>query len=97
MLKLAGSLDAEVFIICTEVDMMHRLRKENPGKIFHTPCADCICQDMKKTDPDRIINSLENMEYPVEVPRDIRIRAYGAIEKMVSTLDSKERMEKQLH
>jgi len=87
ILRLAKELPAKEFIICTEQGLNHRLQKENPDKTFLTPSELNICPNMKKNTLIKILESLEKMQYKVEIDEDIRKRALGAIDKMVSTLN----------
>jgi quinolinate synthase len=86
ILRLAHELPDKEFIICTEQGMNHRLCKENPGKTFYSPSDLNICPNMKKNNLIKIMESLEKMQYEVEVDEEISRRALNAIEKMVATL-----------
>jgi quinolinate synthase len=71
------------FIIGTEVGIIYRLKKENPDKIFIPANPEAICPNMKLTNLEKILFSLENMENIIEVPEEIRIRAKRAVDKML--------------
>ena len=77
-----NSPDTE-FIVGTELGILHRLRKENPGKQFH-PAAQLVCPNMKKTTLDKVRDSLANLETRVTVPEDVATRARRAIEAMLA-------------
>ena len=77
-----NSSDTE-FIVGTELGILHRLRKENPGKQFH-PAAQLVCPNMKKTTLDKVRDSLANLETRVTVPEDIATRAKRAIDAMLA-------------
>ncbi len=83
ILRFCAESDAKEFIIGTEVGILHRLRKENPGKTFHeiSPLADC--PNMKLTTLEKMLWSLEDLVYEVTVPEDIIVRARGAIDRML--------------
>jgi len=70
-------------IIGTETGIIHRLKKENPGKNFIAAKEDAICRNMKKITLMKVLASLEEMKYVVEVPPEISRKARGAIEKMI--------------
>jgi quinolinate synthase len=72
------------FIIGTELGLLYRLGKENPQKIFHPVSEYPVCPNMKMTTLDSIERSLENMQYPLEVPEDIRLKAVRVLEKMLA-------------
>ena len=79
-----NSPDTE-FIVGTELGILHRLRKENPGKQFY-PAAQLVCPNMKKTTLDKVRDSLANLETRVTVPEDIATRARRAIEAMLAVV-----------
>jgi len=73
---------AEV-IIGTEQGIIHRLQKINPVTCFYPLNEHAICSNMKKITVPKVLKSLQDMIYKVEVPKEIAGRARGAIEKMV--------------
>jgi len=75
--------DAE-FIIATESGIIHRLKKENPNKQFYPASSVALCPNMKKITLEKILWSLEDMIYEIQVPENIRFRALGSIERMLS-------------
>ena len=85
ILKFCAESRASEFIIGTEIGILHRLRKENPGKTFYevSPLADC--PDMKLTTLEKVLWSLEDLVYEVQVPDDIAAGARGAIDRMLAT------------
>lgn len=84
MVKEARKTALDEVIIGTEVGIIYRLEKENPGKRFYPLKDNAICSNMKKITLEKVLISLENMGPKVEVSTDISRRAKGAIEKMVS-------------
>ena len=81
--RYAKESNSEEFIIGTEVGILHRLKKENPGKKFY-PASDLAdCPNMKLNNLEKILWSLEDMMYPVEVPPDIARRAKRSIDRML--------------
>jgi quinolinate synthase len=75
---------AKKFIICTEVGMLYRLQKENPTKEFIPGSPHAICPNMKLTNLEKVLWSLEDLTFEVEVDATIRERALSAIERMVA-------------
>ncbi|UCE22674.1 MAG: quinolinate synthase NadA [Candidatus Aminicenantes bacterium] len=71
-------------IIGTETGIIYRIKKENPTKNFYPARDWSFCSNMKKTDLKKVLRSLEDMVYKIEVPLEISQKARGAIEKMVS-------------
>ncbi|MBN2450969.1 MAG: quinolinate synthase NadA [Lentisphaeria bacterium] len=74
---------AREFIVGTELDMVHRLRLEAPGKVFHPISSRCICPNMKKITLAKVFLALERLQYRVTVPEAIRGRAEAAIRAML--------------
>ncbi|MGB4644646.1 MAG: quinolinate synthase NadA [Dictyoglomaceae bacterium] len=72
------------YIIGTEVGLLYRLRKENPGKEFILASPLAVCPNMKKITLEKILCTLENMEPQVKVPETIREKALKPIERMLS-------------
>lgn len=85
MLRVCGESDATEFVIGTEIGLLHRLRKENPGKRFH-PASDLAgCPNMKLNTIEKMVWALEDMGPEVTVPEQTASRARKAIERMVET------------
>ncbi len=83
MLRFAKSSDAKEFIVGTETGLMHRLKKENPDKIFYPLRKDMVCPNMKKTTLNSILIALREMKNVIKVPEEIRIRAKRALDRML--------------
>lgn len=84
MCKFAKGSEAKEFIVATEIGIIHRLKKENPGKKFYPATGLAICPNMKRISLEKVLWSLEDLKYKVEVPENIRRRALNAIEKMLT-------------
>jgi len=84
MIKRPRESSADEFIVATEVGILHRLRRENPGKRFHAANERASCAYMKVTTLPKVLRSLENMQFPITVDPDIAGRARVAIERMVA-------------
>jgi quinolinate synthase len=83
MSPYARESDASEFIIVTEAGILHRLKKENPGKRFYLASKQLLCPNMKMTTLDSVAGALERMEHRVRVSEDIRRRAAAALERML--------------
>lgn len=83
MLRFAKSSDAGEFIVGTETGLIHRLKKENPEKIFYPLRKDMVCPNMKKTTLKSVLRALKEMTYVIKVPEDIRIPAKRALDRML--------------
>ncbi|MCF7791477.1 MAG: quinolinate synthase NadA [Victivallales bacterium] len=86
MLKYAKNSTAKKLIVGTEIGMIHRLQKENPGKIFIPLSEQAVCMDMKMPELKDILNSLEKMETQIILDKETIRKAHLPIKKM---LDSK--------
>src|SRR4051812_33296356 len=84
MMKRPALSQAEDFIVATEVGILHRLRRENPGKRFFAANERASCAYMKVTTLPKVLRSLENNQYQITVPTEIASRARRAIERMVA-------------
>ena len=85
MLRYARETPADAFIVATETGMLHRLRKENPGKTFHPASDLLICPNMKRITLEKVLWSLEDLKHVVSVPEPTRLAALRAVERMVQT------------
>jgi len=71
------------FIIGTEANMLHRLRKEAPGKtLYDVPGA--TCPNMREITLEDVRDSLAKMRYRIELPEDIIRRARVPLERMIA-------------
>jgi quinolinate synthase len=83
MLNFVKQSDRKEFIIGTEIGIIHRLQKENPDKIFYPASKLAICPNMKLTNLEKLLWSLEEEKYEIKLPADIITGAHAAIEKML--------------
>jgi len=83
MLRFAKETDAREIIVATEVGMLHRLRKENPNKVFLAASDEAVCHRMKLIRLETVLWSLENMTHKVTLPERIIRKAKPAVQKML--------------
>ena len=87
MISYCRDHEANAFIIVTEAGMLHRLRKEVPGKLFiagptdHCACADC--RFMKMNTLEKLHDALLNLSPEITMPEEIRARAEKPILRML--------------
>jgi quinolinate synthase len=66
-------------IVVTESGMLHRLRREVPGKnLIPGPTDRCACADcryMKMNTLEKLADCLRDLRPTVEIPEDLRVRA----------------------
>ena len=84
MCRHARQSEKEIFIIGTEIGIIHRLRKENPTKRFFPASEQAVCPNMKGITLEKVLWSLEEMRYPVRVPKELAEKARQTIDKMLS-------------
>lgn len=78
---------ASAFIIVTESGMLHRLKREIPGKMFipgptdHCACADC--RYMKMNTMEKLRDCLRDLSPQILIPEDLRARAEIPIRRML--------------
>ena len=83
MAKFAKETEAKEMIVGTEVGLIYRLKKDNPGKEFYPASERAVCPNMKRTTQEKILWALEELKEEVRVPDDIRLRARKAIDRML--------------
>ena len=83
MCRFAKETDAGEIIVGTEMGIIYRLKKENPGKKFIPVSEQAICPTMKLITLEKVLKSLKEMAPEVKVPEDIRLRAKEAVDKML--------------
>lgn len=83
MCRYACRSEVREMIVGTEVGIIHRLKKENPGKKFLPVSDKAICPNMKLITLEKVLWSLEDMTPEVEVPEEIRLEAKAAVDRML--------------
>ena len=87
IVKAARESSAKDIIVGTEVGILHRLRRENPEKTFYPAAEEAFCEFMKLNDLEKVLASLEDLEFKVIVPEETARRARRAIERMLEISD----------
>ena len=83
MCRYAQRDEVREMVVGTEMGIIHRLRKENPGKKFIPISEQAICPNMKSITLEKVLWSLEEMSPEVKVPEEVRLRAKAAVDKML--------------
>jgi quinolinate synthase len=83
MCKYARRDEVREMVVGTEMGIIHRLKKENPGKKFIPISEQAICPNMKLITLEKVLWSLEEMSPEVKVPEEIGLRAKAAVDKML--------------
>ena len=84
MIKFAHDTDVKEIIVGTEIGILYRLRKDNPGKKFIPVSEQAVCPRMKLTTLESVLFSLENMTHQIKVPERVRLKAKEAVDKMLA-------------
>ncbi len=88
MVKFCQEHDADTFIIVTEAGMLHRLRREAPGKTFIPgPTKTCACNDcgfMKMNTLEKAHQALETLSPEITMDEGVRRRALIPIQRMLA-------------
>jgi quinolinate synthase len=83
MCKYAKTSAETEFIIGTEIGIIHRMKKENPGKNFYPASDKAVCPNMKRTTLEKVLWSLTDVTHEIIVPQDIADKARLSIERML--------------
>jgi quinolinate synthase len=75
---------AKEFIVATETGILHRLEKTYPDRTFIPIMESAVCGYMKHITLEKVLWSLEDLQYEVKVPADIAARAKTAIDRMMA-------------
>ena len=88
MISYCRESPSPAFVIVTESGMLHRLRRELPGKHFIAgPTDTCACADcryMKMNTLEKLRDALANLAPEILIPEDIRARAELPIRRMLA-------------
>ncbi|MGC8723654.1 MAG: quinolinate synthase NadA [Acidobacteriota bacterium] len=72
------------FVVATETGILHRMRKESPGKEYFPVSNEMECRFMKMITLEKLLHSLEAGVHEVKVPPEIADRARLPIERMIA-------------
>ena len=84
--RYASRNEIKEVIVGTETGIIHRLRKENPTKIFIPASKQAVCPRMKLITLEKILWCLEEMAPEVRVPEEIRLKAKAGVDKMLEVV-----------
>jgi len=86
MIKFVRTSEDKEFIIGTEIGIIHRLRKENPGKKFYPVADTAICPNMKMTTLESVYNALKFERYEINLDKEVMDKARKSIERMIAII-----------
>jgi quinolinate synthase len=81
--RYARREDVSEMIVGTETGIIHRLKKENPGKKFIPASENAVCSDMKLITLEKVLKCLEDMAPEVKVPEETRLKAKASVDRML--------------
>jgi quinolinate synthase len=84
MVEHARSSPKQRFLVATEEGIIHRLKREAPGKTFQPVREGAVCRFMKTITLEKVRDSLRDWQYEVTVDPEIAARARGAIDRMIA-------------
>lgn len=83
MYRFARETKAQTIIVGTEMGILYKLKKENPGKTFIIPSRSLICPNMKLTTLEDVVVSLREMKNVVTVSPQVRALAKASLDRML--------------
>lgn len=89
MLRFVAKNTTKRFVVATEIGIIHALKKQNPQAEFIAASDRAVCPNMKKITLDKIIASMEDMQYRVTMSEEIAKRAKKSLDRMVEILPVK--------
>ena len=84
MVRYVNQSSSPAFIVATENGILHRMRKDNPTKLFLPASEHAACHHMQRNTLDKVFWSLVNLQHRVTVPPKIAQRALLPIERMLA-------------
>ncbi len=84
MLRHVRESPARQVIVATEMGIIHRLRRENPGKQFIPVSEQAVCPNMKMIRAVDVLHALERNQHRIVVPEPLRTRALHPIARMLA-------------
>jgi quinolinate synthase len=84
MMTRAKQSTARRYVVATETGVLHRLRRENPGKEFVAAVESAECRFMKLITLEKLRDALRDLKYEVTVPGDVAGKARRAIDRMLA-------------
>ena len=82
MIKYIKQTNAPKYLLLTECSMGDNVAAMNPDKNLLRMCS-VRCPHMNQITMENTLESLQLNRYIIEVPEDIRVRAYQAVERML--------------
>jgi len=84
LIDYAVKSEDKEFIVGTEIGVLHRLEKLCPDKRFYSLHAALVCPNMKKTTLANLHESLDKLQYKIELDEDLIQKAALSLERMLA-------------
>jgi quinolinate synthase len=82
MINYVAKANSNEFIIGTEKELCHRLKKENSDKLFYS-VKSAVCPNMKRITLEKVLNSLETLESEIKLSEGIIRKARKPLQRMI--------------
>ncbi len=82
MIKYVERTNAPRYLLLTECSMADNIAGANPDKEMLRLCS-VRCPHMNEITLEDTLLALQKMQYVVDVPEDIRVRAFNAVDRMI--------------
>ena len=82
MMKYVAESKAPRYLLLTECSMADNIMGANPDKEMLRMCS-VRCPHMNEITVQDTLTTLQEMKYVIEVPEDIRVRAFNAVDRMI--------------
>jgi quinolinate synthase len=83
MLTHVENSENDEFVIATEEGIIHRLKKENPGKKFYPVSEDSVCEYMKLINLEKLLKALKEETHEIKVEKELANKARIPIDRML--------------
>lgn len=83
MIRHVKASPAKEFVVATETGILHRMRKEAPGREFIPVSDEMECRYMKAITLEKVLRSLEENIHTITVAQAIREKALLPIRRMI--------------
>ncbi len=83
MIKFPSNNSAEEYIIATEKGILHKLNKIYPDKKFYPAFDGALCPNMKLTNLEKLLWSLEDEKEEINLEKNIIEKALSPIKRML--------------
>ena len=84
MIREGEATEARKVVVATETGILHRLRKQSPDTEFLPLKESAVCEYMKTITPEKLLRSLRDGVFEIDVDQDVASRARRSIDRMLA-------------